>query len=220
MQGPWGFPGAQNTDRWDGAGETSTALAPSGVQGTRGPGRACRSPAWLHGAKTQTETRPRPPTVPGVGIPTHAHVLHAQYTHAPHMLTGSVRSVLASTWAHPSPRPEHRYRTSAHRCAHSLQLGFDSPLFLTPVHMHMPTTGGAEGVRGFLTLMSSPTYCWACGRLCFPDPVSDSHAVGAEAGGGGGVGVALPPESGVGSFFHVTVFSRRQGCDSSVQWGP
>lgn len=103
--GPLGFPWRSDTDRWAGAGETSTPSPLPVCEVPEAQGGLADHPAWLLGAKTQTETRPRPPIWPGVGILTLAHGLHVQYTPAPHMLTDSAWSMLASTEDHAPGHP-------------------------------------------------------------------------------------------------------------------
>lgn len=64
--------------------------------------------AWLPGAKTQTETRPRPPNLPGIGILPYAHVLHAQYTHLHLTCLQTLRGAcsLAPGHTHPPARAQ------------------------------------------------------------------------------------------------------------------
>lgn len=145
------------------------------------------------------------------------HSAHSCTSHSCRLCIASVWSVLTSTKENAPghtrlPGLSTGTRASAHRCAHSLQQGLDSPTpFLTP--MLLSITSWGQGVHSVLFSTSSPTYC-RNSAVSAPLIQFQIHMQ---------LGVQLPPECGVWDLPDSWVISpcdRFFPCDSSVLLGP
>lgn len=182
-QGPWGFPwcGCSEHRLMELGGLHRRLLTPPCVQGPWGPG----STGQITQHDLMGQTLAPPPCSPcGLHPGSPTHVAPAVHTPAPHTLTdASCNLCVQHAHQHGGLRGQHAPLPGLNiclQCAHSLP---PNPLAFHPRACLQMARG--RGTHGCLcTPTSSPKHCYhcrACCQLCFPDLVSDSHAVQAPA---------------------------------------